>query len=115
MVMSILSDTKKVLGLDSTYTPFDLDILIHINSTLSVLTQLGILTAAGYSVSNAEDVWDDLDLSIPLLSLVKSYMYLKVKMLFDPPGTSFLIEAVRKQTEEFEWRLQMLKEYEDAN
>lgn len=115
MVMSILNDTKKVLGLDSAYTPFDIDVLIHINATLSILSQIGVLTDAGYNVSNAEDIWDDLNLSIPLLSLVKSYIYLKVKMLFDPPGTSFLIEAVRKQTEEFEWRLRMLKEYEDGN
>jgi hypothetical protein len=112
MEESILKSTKKALGLDATYTPFDLDILIYINSTLSVLTQIGILPNAGYSVSDADDNWSDLDLSQSMLGMVKSYIYVKVRVLFDPPATSFLLEALTKQGEEFEWRLKMLSEYE---
>jgi hypothetical protein len=112
METSILKSTKKSLGLDATYTPFDQDILVCINSALGTLTQIGALPDAGYSVADADDNWDDLDLSQPMLGMVKSYIYVKVRVLFDPPTTSFLLSAYQKQAEEFEWRLKMLSEYE---
>ena len=112
METSILKSTKKSLGLDAAYTPFDLDILMCINAVLSTLAQIGVLPDAGYSVSDADDNWDDLNLSQPMLGMVKSYIYVKVRVLFDPPGTSFLLEALSKQSQEFEWRLKMLSEYE---
>jgi len=112
MEESILKSTKKSLGLDAAYTPFDLDILVCINSVLATLAQIGVLPDAGYSVADADDNWDDLDLSQPMLGMVKSYIYVKVRVLFDPPTTSFLLSAYQKQAEEFEWRLKMLSEYE---
>ena len=112
METSILKSTKKSLGLDAAYTPFDLDILMCINAVLSTLAQIGVLPDAGYSVSDADDNWDDLNLSQLMLGMVKSYIYGKVRVLFDPPGTSFLLEALSKQGQEFEWRLKMLSEYE---
>ena len=112
METSILKSTKKSLGLDAAYTPFDLDILMCINAVLSTLAQIGVLPDAGYSVSDADDNWDDLNLSQLMLGMVKSYIYVKVRVLFDPPGTSFLLEALSKQGQEFEWRLKMLSEYE---
>ena len=110
----ILKSTKKSLGLDATYTPFDQDILVCINSALGTLTQIGVLPNAGYSVADADDNWSDLDLSMPMLGMVKSYIYVKVRVLFDPPTTSFLLSAYQKQGEEYEWRLKMLSEYETS-
>jgi hypothetical protein len=114
METSILKSTKKSLGLDATYTPFDQDILVCINSALGTLTQIGVLPNAGFSVVDATDTWSELNLSLPMLGMVKSYIYVKVRVLFDPPTTSFLLSAYQKQTEEFEWRLKMLKEYETS-
>lgn len=114
MEESILKSTKKSLGLDAAYTPFDLDILVCINSVLANLTQIGVLPDAGYSVADSDDNWSDLDLSMPMLGMVKSYIYVKVRVLFDPPTTSFLLSAYQKQAEEFEWRLKTLKDYETS-
>lgn len=105
MEASILKSTKKMLGLESDYTPFDSDILMFINSAFSSLNQLGVGVAGGIVVNNAEKTWAELTLTDPALSLVKIYIFLKVRMLFDPPTTSFLIEAVEKQIREHEWRL----------
>jgi hypothetical protein len=109
---SILKSTKKMLGLDASYTAFDLDVLTNINITFSNLTQIGILPDNGFAISDNTTNWAALGLSVPLLSMVKSYVYLKVRMLFDPPTTSFLLKAYEDQIKEYEWRLTALKEYE---
>ena len=114
MEESILKSTKKSLGLDAAYTPFDLDILICINSALGTLSQIGVLPNAGFSVADATDTWSELNLSMPMLGMVKSYIYVKVRVLFDPPATSFLLSAYREQSKEYEWRLKTLKEYETS-
>lgn len=110
MENSILKSTKKVLGLDESYTAFDLDITTHINSTLSILNQIGVGPAVAFVVEDAEAKWEDLSLPPDQLSMVRSYVYLKVRMLFDPPTTSFLIDAVKSQIEEHEQRLSYLRE-----
>lgn len=109
---SILDSVKKNLGLDSEYTPFDPDILMYINSTFSTLNQLGIGPEDGFAIEDNTTTWDafiDNDLK---LNSVKTYISLKVRMLFDPPQTSFLIEALNKQAEELEWRISTKREGE---
>lgn len=110
---SILKSTKKILGLDENYTPFDLEILTHINAAFSVVDQLGIGTEGGTFIEDESAKWSDLTSVIPpnQLNLLRSYLFLKVKMLFDPPTTSFLLEAQTKQITEFEYRLNNMREY----
>lgn len=110
MTDSILNSTKKILGLDATYTPFDLDIITHINATFSVLSQLGIGPTNGFYISDSTVGWDEFDVPENQMRLVQTYLFLKVRMLFDPPTTSYLIEAMNNQIKEFEWRLNVLRE-----
>ena len=107
---SILTSTKKILGIAEDYTVFDLDIITHINSAFSTLTQLGIGPAAGFMIDDAEAVWADFIADDFQYNSVKSYVFLKVRQLFDPPQTSYLIDAVDKQIQELEWRLNSHRE-----
>jgi hypothetical protein len=107
---SILKSTKKILGLDQNYTAFDLDILTHINTAFVVLHQLGIGPPEGFFVSDAETKWADYPIPDVQKNMVRSYVYLKARMLFDPPTTSFHIEAMKHQIEEFEFRLSVFRE-----
>jgi hypothetical protein len=109
---SILNSTKRVLGIEASYTAFDLDITTHINATFSTLDQIGVGPVGGYFIENSSDNWSDFAVPANQLNLVKSYIYLKVKSLFDPPVTSFHISAMEKQIEQYEWRLNMLREDE---
>lgn len=109
---SILDDVKKILGLSPEYTPFDTDVLIHINSVFSVLNQLGIGPDEGFMIEGNTDTWDAFIGTDLKLNEVKTYMYLRVRTLFDPPTTSFTIDAMKKQIEEFEWRLNVKREGE---
>jgi hypothetical protein len=111
---SILNSTKKVLGLPSDYTPFDLDVLTHINSTLATIHQLGVTDEVKY-VTDENDVWDDLGLDRDQVNWARTYIFLKVRLLFDPPGTSFLLEAMNKQIEEHEWRLNLSYELKQSD
>lgn len=108
---SILDSTKKVLGLDSEYDVFDVDILMHINSTFLTLNQLGIGPVDGFQIEDETATWDSyLGSTDKNLSAVKSYVYIKVRLLFDPPTTSFAIEAMNKLALEYEWRLNVHSE-----
>lgn len=107
---SILHSTKKILGLDADYTPFDSDIITHINSVFATLSQLGVGPAAGFFIESNEEVWTDFDVPANQLNLVRSYVYLKVRMLFDPPTTSYMITSMENQIKEFEWRLNVFRE-----
>jgi hypothetical protein len=113
MIMSILNSTKKVLGVAEDYTVFDEDIIMHINSAFSTLAQLGVGPAEGFMIVDASTGWDDFIPGAPddpQYNSVKSYVFLKVQMLFDPPQTSYLITAKEKQIEELEWRLNVHRE-----
>lgn len=110
MEQSILTSTKKILGIAADYTAFDLDIITHVNAVFSTLTQLGVGPAEGFMIEGVESEWYDFIDDDLQLNTVKSYMFLKVKQLFDPPTTSYLIEAVEKQIQEFEWRLNTRRE-----
>jgi hypothetical protein len=110
MEESILDSTKKILGLDASYTPFDLDVITHINAAFSILNQLGVGPEEGFSISDSGSVWGDFGVPLNQLSLVKTYVFLKVRMLFDPPSTSFLLDTYTKQIQEYEWRLNTFRE-----
>ena len=111
MEQSILTSTKKILGVEKDYTVFDLDIITHINSAFSTLTQLGVGPTAGFQIEDDTDKWEDFIYPTdPQYNSVKSYVYLKTRQLFDPPQTSYLITAVEKQILELEWRLNVHRE-----
>jgi hypothetical protein len=109
---SILDSIKKKLMLDKEYDVFDLDIQTHINSVFMNLHQLGIGPVEGFAIEDAEATWDTfLGAShSPLLNSVKSYIYFKVKLAFDPPPTSFHIQSLEKQIAEIEWRLLIMRD-----
>jgi hypothetical protein len=110
MEASILKSTKKILGIDASYTAFDLDILTHLNAAFSILTQLGIGPEYGFVVESEDETWDDFVVSQPQKGLIKTYLYLKVRFLFDPPGTGYLVEAASNQIKEYEWRLTTMRD-----
>jgi hypothetical protein len=101
---SILDTTKKLLGLEPDYTAFDPDIITHINSVFFSLRQLGIGPDSAFMILDKDSKWSEFQGEHDI-NAVKSYMALRVRLLFDPPTTSFALEAMNKQVEEFEWRL----------
>lgn len=105
MLESILSTIKQMLGIPVSDTAFDHEIMVHINSTFMLLNQMGVGPTAVYSISSSSEIWSDFINDVPMYSLVKSYIYHRVKLAFDPPGTSFHINAIEAQIKEFEWRL----------
>ena len=105
METSILTSIKKMLGVAEDYTEFDEDIITHINSVFLNLTQLGVGPEEGFMIEDDTAVWEDfIDNSIQLQA-VKTYMYLKVKLLFDPPLSSSVTESFTRMIAELEWRL----------
>ena len=103
---SILTSIKKLLGIEESYTVFDQDIITHINSVFMILSQLGVGPSGGFSITNDTETWTDyLGADSPNLNSVRSYVYLKVRLLFDPPTSSAAIESINKLIAEFEWRL----------
>jgi hypothetical protein len=102
---SILTSTKQMLGLPEDHTDFDLDIIMHINSVLSTLNQLGVGPEVGFMIEDKTATWGAFLGSDPRLNNVKTYVYLRVRMIFDPPNTGFTTEAMKKQIEELEWRM----------
>lgn len=103
---NILDSIKKLLGIDETDLNFDQELIMHINSVFMVLNQLGVGPVEGFKISN-EEIWTDFVGTRLDLESVKSYIYLKVRLLFDPPQNSFLVGSIEKQIEEHEWRLQV--------
>ena len=110
MEQSILKTTKKILGIAEDYTVFDLDIITHINAAFSTLTQLGVGPSTGFMIEDDEAVWDDFIGDDPQYNAVKSYVFLRVRQIFDPPATSYLIAAFDRQIEQLEWRLNTRRE-----
>lgn len=110
MADSILNDTKKILGFEEDDTGFDLDIMTHINSALVTLEQIGIGPDGGFLIEDATATWDDFIEGDVRLNSVKTYLYLKVRLLFDPPATSFHLAAMKEQIEQIEWRLSVTRE-----
>lgn len=112
MDSSILTSTKKILGVAEEYTAFDPDITTHINSAFSTLSQLGVGPPEGFMIEDETAVWDDFLVFADDMeyNAVKSYVYLRVRLLFDPPTTSYQIAAFDDQRKELEWRLNVHRE-----
>ena len=105
MTESILDSTKKILGIEADYPAFDVDIIMHINSALATLTQLGVGPDEGYMIEDSDAEWGDFLDGDPRLNPVKSYVFLKTRVVFDPPTTSFVLSALQEQIKEHEWRI----------
>ena len=101
---SILTSIKKLLGIPESDTSFDQDIIMHINSVLMILNQLGIGTE-GFYIEDEMAKWTDFVSDVTKVQAVKSYVGLKVRLLFDPPSHSSVIETMNRSINEFEWRL----------
>lgn len=116
---SILNTIKKTLGLEADYDAFDTEIIVFINSAMMTLQQLGIGPTRGFIITNSEQTWSDFLQTDKMLEGVKHYIYLCVRMVFDPPGSSFVMDSMKQQKEELEWRLREQSEYfpgeEDAS
>ena len=112
---SILTSIKKMLGITEDYEHFDSDLIMHINSVFSILTQLGVGPSEGFSIKDKTDVWNDFIPDDPRLESVKSYVYMKVKLLFDPPLSSTVMESTNRMISEFEWRLNVQSETKNQN
>lgn len=103
---SILTTIKKMLGISEADIAFDEDVLVNINSAFMVLHQLGVGPTTVFSIDDATAVWTDfLATEMDMYSALKTYIYLKVRLVFDPPGTSFHLTAIENQLRELEWRL----------
>lgn len=111
MEQSILKSTKKILGVGPDDTSFDLDIITHINSEFSILTDLGVGPAGGFVIQDDSAEWETFlpDDKIKL-SKVKTCVWLRTRLLFDPPASSYLLDAAAKQLQEHEWRLNVNRE-----
>ena len=105
MVDSILTSIKKLLGPEEIYEHFDADIIMHINSAFSTLTQLGVVPEEGFVIKDKTAIWTDFIQDDKRLEFVKTYIYLKVKLVFDPPLSSSVLDAMNRQINELEWRL----------
>jgi hypothetical protein len=116
MEQSILKSTKKILGVSPDDDSFDLDIMTHINSAFSNLHDLGVGSPLGFVIEDDTANWDNLfekpEEQKSMLAYIRSYIYLRVRLLFDPPGTSFLLDSINKQIQELEWRISVKREEE---
>ena len=110
---SILNSVKKILGIASDYDAFDTDVIIHVNSVFSTLNQLGLGPSEGFMIEDDSAVWEDFLLGDMRLNHVKTYVYLRVRVLFDPPTTGFTLTAMQEQLKELEWRLSFFREVQD--
>ena len=110
---SILTSVKKMLGIAEEYDAFDNDLIIHINSVFSILTQLGVGPIGGYYIEGPDETWDEFIGTDPRLSLVKTYTYMKVKSNFDPPQQGSVAEAMKRTIDELEWRINKIVEIDN--
>lgn len=112
---SILDSIKKLLGISYEYTQFDSDIIMHINTVFMNLTQLGVGPEAGFFIEDNGAIWSDfVDLTNEIqLNAVKTYVYLKVKLLFDPPLSSSVVQSINNMILELEWRLNAVVDFKD--
>ena len=102
MNTSILNDIKKLLGPDEAYDHFDQDIVFQINLALARARQIGVGPKDGFMVTGPADTWDDFFGTGQKIPMIKGYVYARVKLAFDPPANSFLVESLKEQIKEFE-------------
>lgn len=101
---SVLNTIKQMIGPSQLYDGFDTDLIVHINSVLMALAQMAIVEE-GTKITDENDVWTDIIGERQDLEAIKSYIYIKVKMLFDPPANSTILQSLEKQATEYEWRM----------
>ncbi len=104
---SILISIKKMLGLTEEYDVFDADILTHINSTMFTLSQLGVNDGETFIVTDMTSTWDDYIPNKKLQSIIKTYIFMKTRYLFDPPTHSYVMDAMKNTMLELEWRIKI--------
>lgn len=102
---SILLSIKKMLGLDQSYEVFDPELIIHINTVFGTLHQLGVGPSDQYRIADKNNLWTEFTTDGKQLDEVKTYVYLRVRLLFDPPSSSFVLSSFKEQLQELEWRL----------
>ena len=102
---SILTSIKKMLGISKEYTHFDEDLIMHINSALAVLGQLGVGPSEGFFIEDDTAVWSDFVPDMNKLQFIKTYVYQKVKLVFDPPSSAAALQALNESIKELEWRI----------
>lgn len=102
---SILTSIKKLLGITEEYEHFDADIIMHINSVFMILTQMGVGPSEGFVIEDETTTWADYSENTIPIESVKTYIYLRVRLLFDPPSSSAVIESMNRTISELEWRL----------
>lgn len=107
---SILTSIKKLLGIAEDDTSFDPDIIMHINSVFMILRQLGVGPEEGFRIEGKDATWSDFTEDITLIESIKTYIFMKVKIIFDPPSNSSVIEATNRIITELEWRLNATSE-----
>ena len=112
---SILRTIRQMIGPEVNYDAFDTDLIININSALMTLNQLGVGPESGFIVTGEEETWEQLLGSFKDLESVKMYVYIKTKILFDPPSGSGYLDVLNKQANELEWRINVQVEGDDHN
>lgn len=112
---SILDDVKKIIGLAPEITDFDQDLILHINSILAVLTQIGIGPSEGFFITCNTEKWSDFLGSGTELNYIKSYVAMRVRLIFDPPTNSNVTQALEKYCSEFETRAHYVRELNKDN
>lgn len=108
---SILDSMKKLLGISNDYNHFDQDIIIHINTAFMSLRQIGVGPKEGFAIHGSEETWGDFLPDMKTLESVRTYLYLKVRLIFDPPTNSAVVEIFNKNINEIEWRLNSEVDY----
>lgn len=103
---SILESIKKLLGIPKEYDVFDVDVIMHINTAFAILNQLGLGPEGGYGIEGYDEIWDDYMTSYNM-SMIKTFIYLKVRLAFDPPSSTALIESMQRTLDELTWRLEL--------
>ena len=110
MEPSILKSVKKTLNIDESDSSFDADVILFINGAMSDLNQLGVGPESGFMITGADETWGAFLGSDPRLNNIKTYIYLAVRMLFDPPATGYLVTAMKEQLQEHAWRINVRRE-----
>ena len=102
---SILTSVKKMLGISKDCTDFDADIIMHINTVFMILNQLGVGPSTCFTIEDDIPTWSDFIPDGQNLEMIKSYMYMKVRLLFDPSASSTVMQSMNQAISEMEWRL----------
>ena len=107
---SILTSVKKLLGIDEAYEHFAADLIMHINSVFMILCQMGVGPSTPYVITDSSDEWTDFSDDVETMNAVRSYVFMKVRMIFDPPQNGTLMDSLKQLIDECEWRLNVLKD-----